>query len=404
MISKQTKIRFLIPLMVLFLAACGGESGTESNSENSLARVETIYDLGECETLNEGVMKRVDSERRFYTCRKGVWQPETENVSSGNGSGHNNNGISSDDSFPFNGNRFETESQTSSSQDTRSSSSIVSSSSPKIESSGIMEESVYDSKAHTLTDLRDGHIYRTFDHRGKVWMAENLNYRYLGPTATNDSSSFCLHDDFENCNKYGRLYLFSAAIDSAGLISDHVVYNYSHSANYAPDGSFECWSGGGACYSEVRVQGICPHGWHLLSNRDISELDTLDYWWNNDPPYWTNNLSINPDGYVLANWLEEEEMFHALWGGSRRAEPYEEDRGCHKYYNNDYESEDCTGWWFTSGNFEVHNCILPKKFVLERMFNKDTAYVSTSTLFGFNEQTNTYRHSGSAYYVRCIKD
>ena len=68
-----------------------------------------------------------------------------------------------------------------------------------------------------LKDDRDGQTYRTVKIGDQWWMAENLNYAYLQPTETLDSSSFCYDNDPENCKQYGRLYLFSAAMDSVLL-------------------------------------------------------------------------------------------------------------------------------------------------------------------------------------------
>ncbi len=50
-------------------------------------------------------------------------------------------------------------------------------------------------------------------------MAENLNYAYLQPTSTKDSSSECYNNSPDSCAKYGRLYLWSAAMDSAAIFS-----------------------------------------------------------------------------------------------------------------------------------------------------------------------------------------
>ena len=84
-----------------------------------------------------------------------------------------------------------------------SSSSRVSESSSSIESPKIM--SLYDSISHTLTDLRDNQAYQTVAIGGKVWMAENLNYKYKA-----DSKSFCYNDSTKYCSLYGRLYLNEA--------------------------------------------------------------------------------------------------------------------------------------------------------------------------------------------------
>lgn len=54
-------------------------------------------------------------------------------------------------------------------------------------------------------DPRDGHVYKTVDIDGQLWMAQNINY------AT--ENSFCYEGDELNCDSLGRLYGLSA-IDS----------------------------------------------------------------------------------------------------------------------------------------------------------------------------------------------
>ena len=105
-------------------------------------------------------------------------------------------------------------------------------------------------------DSRDGQVYKTVTIGTQTWMAENLNYAYLQPTSEEDSSSFCYNDEPDSCAKYGRLYLWSAAMDSAGVFGD----------------------GGKGCGYDVMcsakepVRGICPEGWHLPSD---AEWETL---------------------------------------------------------------------------------------------------------------------------------
>jgi Fibrobacter succinogenes major domain (Fib_succ_major). len=85
----------------------------------------------------------------------------------------------------------------------------------------------------SLTDDRDGQTYKTVKIGEQWWMAENLNYRYIQQTfegAEEDSSSYCYYNDPANCAKYGRLYLWSAAMDSAGIIP-------GNSANGCGDGT-----------------------------------------------------------------------------------------------------------------------------------------------------------------------
>ncbi|MDR3013474.1 MAG: hypothetical protein LBU70_09760 [Chitinispirillales bacterium] len=56
----------------------------------------------------------------------------------------------------------------------------------------------------TFTDLRDNQTYRTVRIGSLIWMAQNLNH------VTNDS--WCYDDNASNCEKYGRLYTWDAAM------------------------------------------------------------------------------------------------------------------------------------------------------------------------------------------------
>ncbi len=139
-----------------------------------------------------------------------------------------------------------------------------------------------------LKDDRDGQTYRTVKIGDQWWMAENLNYAYLQPTKTLDSSSFCYDNDPENCKQYGRLYLFSAAMDSAGLFSsdaegcgngaecpfDHIVpkiyKGYSDTASSL----------------EPPIRGVCPEGWHVPTVDEFVIL--LESVGGQEEEYWEN--------------------------------------------------------------------------------------------------------------------
>ena len=116
-----------------------------------------------------------------------------------------------------------------------------------------------------LKDDRDGQTYRTVKIGDQWWMAENLNYAYLEPTKTLDSSSFCYDNDPENCNQYGRLYLFSAAVDSAGLFSSD-----AEGCGYGTECPFDhivpkIYKGYSDTASSLEqpIRGVCPEGWHV---------------------------------------------------------------------------------------------------------------------------------------------
>ncbi len=108
-----------------------------------------------------------------------------------------------------------------------------------------------------FTDSRDGKSYKAVKIGTQAWMAENLNYAYTQKTATLDSSSFCYDNNPANCEMYGRLYLWSAAMDSAAVFSE--------------DGK-DCGYGK-RCSASGTVRGVCPEGWHLPSYEEWKTLD-----------------------------------------------------------------------------------------------------------------------------------
>ena len=142
-----------------------------------------------------------------------------------------------------------------------------------------------------MVDERDGQEYKTVAIGNLVWMAENLNYAYLQPTSTLDSSSWCIWDDLSFCNdeKFGRLYLWSAAVDSAAVFSDDGKGCGFYDSN-------EDWH---KCLGE-KVRGVCPEGWKLPTNDDYYKIL---------PWVFYDGSAFN--SYLLAEsfWLDGDSVF-----------------------------------------------------------------------------------------------
>lgn len=118
----------------------------------------------------------------------------------------------------------------------------------------------------SMTDDRDGQVYKTVKIGAQIWMAENLNYAYKQKTTSLDSSSFCLNHDPKNCKKYGRLYLRSAALDSVGLFSETGLNCGEY---YDP----ECRSQDSDPDEDViNMRGACPQGWHVPNDIEWNDL------------------------------------------------------------------------------------------------------------------------------------
>jgi uncharacterized protein (TIGR02145 family) len=62
---------------------------------------------------------------------------------------------------------------------------------------------IYAQQSGTMTDIRDGKIYKTITINSQIWLAENLNYKA--------DSSCCHSNDSSNCKKFGRLYTWTMA-------------------------------------------------------------------------------------------------------------------------------------------------------------------------------------------------
>lgn len=147
----------------------------------------------------------------------------------------------------------------SSSKASSSSKKVEQSSSSVIKSSSSVKPNIVDPSTvviGSLTDSRDGQTYKTVTIGTQTWMAENLNYAYLLSTEELDSCSYCYWNKTSNCEKYGRLYMWSAAMDSAGIFSTN-----------GKGCGFET-----TCSPTYPVRGVCPSGWHLPTTAEFDSL------------------------------------------------------------------------------------------------------------------------------------
>jgi len=117
----------------------------------------------------------------------------------------------------------------------------------------------------TLTDSRDGKTYKTVTIGSQTWMAENLNYDYNEGSA----KSYCYNNSADSCSKYGRLYMWSAAMDSAAVFST-AGKGCGYGKTCASTGN----STGSSSTSATLVRGVCPEGWHLPSYDEWNTLFT----------------------------------------------------------------------------------------------------------------------------------
>lgn len=103
-----------------------------------------------------------------------------------------------------------------------------------------------------MIDSRDNQTYKTVTIGTQTWMAENLNYAYNEGSA----KSYCYNDEESYCDIYGRLYLWSAAMDSAAIFSTNGA-GCGYGKECSPSGS---------------VRGVCPEGWHLPNAKEWRTL------------------------------------------------------------------------------------------------------------------------------------
>lgn len=229
-----------------------------------------------CTAKREGEVAYIVDEDKSLVCEDGKWV-NSSNVSSSSSWSEvkgSSSSIASSSSWTPEGGGESSSAQASSSSSAEESSSSVASSSSLQSSSSIVvampckTDEEDNCEYGILKDSRDGQEYKTVKIGEQWWMAQNLNYAYTGVPFedgryTSDSTSWCYADDPANCAKYGRLYTWTAAMDSVGEWSTNGKgCGYGKTCSVASAGS------------TTLVRGICPEGWHLPREAECQVLLT----------------------------------------------------------------------------------------------------------------------------------
>jgi len=110
------------------------------------------------------------------------------------------------------------------------------------------KDSAFKCGTSTIKDV-DGNVYNTVLIGDQCWMKENL--KTTRDASGNQITRYCYDGNTDNCNLYGGLYTWAT------------LMNGSSTSNTNPSD----------------VQGICPRGWHIPSDKEWTEL--TDYYMKN---------------------------------------------------------------------------------------------------------------------------
>ena len=187
------------------------------------------------------------------------------------------------------------------------SSSSVSSSSAKSSSSLIVSSASKEDFFNpdivygTLTDSRDGQVYKTVEINGITWMAENLNFAGDSDWPLPRSRSYCYGGLDDNCTLYGRLYDRAAAMNS-----------------------MTCDKGKSCSLSDDLNRGVCPDGWHIPTESEVDDLMDFTFgdrkalrsavgWFNTESNVNGSGLSLVGSGVRADKNYVNEGRFATLW-------------------------------------------------------------------------------------------
>jgi uncharacterized protein (TIGR02145 family) len=234
--------------------------------------------------------------------------------------------------------------------------------------------------------------YRTVKIGEQVWMAENLNY-YVndswcygeghGLVCWDDDISKCMLSNAEiqaNCDKYGRLYSWAAAM----ALPDSCKY-----------GRYSCASQVGA-----KHRGICPSGWHIPNNADWDKLMHYVDGTSDNSKIFYGSYTADMNLKATSGWDSypgesgngtDNYGFSALPGGL--GEFWDQPNG----YNDHYQGVGHVGFWWSATEADK-----------ERngdVYDGFGAYIRE--IYNYDNYINRYSQASYKSYklsVRCLQD
>ena len=321
--------KFILPTILLsamfILSACGDSDATSSNSSvkqpksgdvETIKKVKSIYDLGECTDSREGELVLVQKNNLYYQCNDEDWfQMEMSSIeesssskkvsSSSKAKSSSSKAKSSSSKVKSSSSKKSGSSKESSSSKAKSSSSVSSSSHMdlsveydcseyKCVTTEYLNQDLLDSGMYgQFLDVRDSQVYRTIEIGSQIWMAQNLNFE--------TEESACYDNQDSNCVIYGRLYYQTEALTA------------------------------------------CPPGWHLPSNEEWNALDSI-----------VHSLKVGNDGN--GNYLKS----LSTWTGETGNDQFGFSGLASLYFGDVYVCGGYHGVYWTSDTYR-YRCLLNDK-------------------------------------------
>ena len=185
-----------------------------------------------------------------------------------------------------------------------------------------------------FTDGRDGQRYSVVIIGHQIWMAENLRYADSSKTSNLKGNMWCHEDSKENCDKYGPLYSWTAAMNLDAK-------NVSSLATITFDATYG-------------VHGICPDNWRLPTVDDWSALEGYLY------TYVSGAQPVGADLKAVKGWEDVDSIakplnrsgFAALPAGRRNSEGGFMSTGKYAFFwsSGQIDAATASGWTLRSDN------------------------------------------------------